>query len=150
MLSSQEEQFERLRVFAQDNSLREKTGTYLSHTHDDIHQGRFAAIGPAVVIGTKAGVASAYPAAAAHQHDPCGPEPALGYSVDAMPDLEVASLVSTPQATGGPTDPATSLAVDRGSPLSSENMAAQCMSQMASAGKPSDVRTERSPTYRRF
>jgi hypothetical protein len=28
-----------------------------------------------------------YPAAAAHQRDPCGQEPPLGYAIDAMPEL---------------------------------------------------------------
>ena len=54
----------------------------MSHTHSEIG-GRFAAVASAEVIGSTA--LPNYPAAAAHQADPCGPEPALGYSVDAMP-----------------------------------------------------------------
>jgi hypothetical protein len=86
MLSRQEEQAERRRVLANDQRVKEQTGTFLSHTHDDIHQGRFAAIGPAVVVG--ADPVPNYPAAASHQRDPCGPEPPLGYRIDAMPELE--------------------------------------------------------------
>jgi hypothetical protein len=44
MLSRQEEQAERRRVLANDQRVKEQTGTYLSHTHDDIHQGRFAGV----------------------------------------------------------------------------------------------------------
>jgi hypothetical protein len=82
--SAQDEMAERLRVFAQDQSLR--TGTYLSHTHDDIHQGRFAAIGQAQVVGSSA--VPQYPAAGPHQADPCGPEPPTGYRIDDMELLE--------------------------------------------------------------
>jgi hypothetical protein len=73
----------------------------VSHTHDDIHQGRFAAIGPATVVGSTA--FPNYPAAAQHQSDPCGPEPALRYPIDAMPDLEPSSLLAPPEAQA--TDP---------------------------------------------
>jgi hypothetical protein len=51
MLESQREQEERRRTLQNDVRVKEQTGTFLSHTHDDIHQGRFAAIGPAVVVG---------------------------------------------------------------------------------------------------
>ena len=90
---AQREQHERRRVLAQDASLRDQTGTYMSHTHDDIHQGRFAAIGPAVVVGSTA--VPQYPAAAAHQRDPCGQEPPLGYRID---ELEPSSLLAPPEA----------------------------------------------------
>jgi hypothetical protein len=99
MLSKQEEKIERMRVFAQDQSLR--TGTYLSHTHDDIHQGRFAAIGRAQVVGATA--VPQYPAAGPHQSDPCGPEPSLGYRIDDMAPLEQTSL-APPVAQGNSGD----------------------------------------------
>jgi hypothetical protein len=99
MLSSQEEQIERMRVFAQDQSLR--TGTYLSHTHDDIHQGRFAAMGPAQVVG--ADPIPNYPAAAPHQRDPVPQEPSLGYSVsDLNPSDPVEPSSFTQQGLGEP------------------------------------------------
>jgi hypothetical protein len=50
---------------------------------DEMSQGRFAAIGHAQVVG--AGPVPKYPAAAAHQSDPVGTEPPLGFSVDEMP-----------------------------------------------------------------
>jgi len=87
MLSSQDEQAERRRVFAQDQSLPKQTGTYLSHTHDDIHQGRFAAMGPAYVVGSKADIAAAYPAASSAHQTELPPEPPTGYAIDEMPEL---------------------------------------------------------------
>jgi hypothetical protein len=106
MLSRQEEERERREVLENDRRVREEqkkreqTGTYLSHTHDDIHQGRFGAIGAAVVVGAKADVASVYPAASAHQRDPVSAERPLGFRVDEMPPLEP-SAVSSVEATGG-------------------------------------------------
>jgi hypothetical protein len=104
MLRSQEAQEERRRVMQNDQRVKEQqqTGTMFSHTHDDIHQGRFASIGPATVVGSTQ--FPSYPAASAHQHDPCGPEPPLGHRVDAMPELEELStgLLHSPVATGEP------------------------------------------------
>jgi hypothetical protein len=110
MLSSQEEKIERMRVFAQDQSLR--TGTYLSHTHDDIHQGRFAAMGPAVVVGSTQ--FPNYPAASAAHQTKLPDEPPLGYRIDDLNPCDPVEPSSfTQQATGEP-DAA------RGSPLSSQ------------------------------
>ena len=75
----------------------------MSHTHDDIHQGRFAAMGPAQVVGATA--VPQYPAAAPHHADPCGPEPALGFSVEAMPSDEALADMKAVQAQGGPAAP---------------------------------------------
>jgi len=88
MLESQIDQEERRRTLQNDVRVREQTGTYLSHTHDDIHQGRFAAIGPAQVIGSKADVASAYPAASSAHQVELPPEPPTGYCIDDMEPLE--------------------------------------------------------------
>ena len=136
MLSSQEEQAERQRVFAQDQSLR--GSTFHQHALADANtpQGRFSAHAAAFVIGSKPDVASAYTAAGAHQADPCGLEPPLGYAIN-----ELEPVVSPPpvaQATGGapsgfdvaapplsqsgdpagdfPSPPDTSPSVDAGSP----------------------------------
>jgi hypothetical protein len=83
MLESQREQEERRRTLQNDVRVREQTGTFMSHTHDDIHQGRFAAIGPAVIVGSTE--FPNYPAAAAHQRDPVPDEPPLSpYENDAF------------------------------------------------------------------
>jgi hypothetical protein len=80
MLSSQEEQQERIRVMRNDARLREQAGTFMSHTHSDVG-GRYGAAQPSpYVIGSTP--TPIYPQAA-FQHDPCGLEPPLGYRVDA-------------------------------------------------------------------
>ena len=83
MLSKHEEQAERCEVLENDKRVREQGSTFLAHTHDDLSGGRFAKVSPQIIVG--ADPITNYPAAAAHQHDPVGPEPPLGYSVDAMP-----------------------------------------------------------------
>jgi hypothetical protein len=65
-------------------------------------QGRFAAIGVPTVTG--ATPIPRYPAAGAHQADPLGTEPPLGFAVDDMPGLENptgGSSVSLPVEPGG-------------------------------------------------
>jgi len=101
VLSSQEEQTERRRVFAQDQSLRDQATTFHQHAvaDADIPRGRFAAVDAAYVVGSKADVASAYPAASAHQADPCGPEPPLGYRID---DLNLSDPGSDDTQAGPP------------------------------------------------
>jgi hypothetical protein len=65
MLSSQEEQAERRRVLANDQRVKEQSGTFLSHTHMD-EGGRFAQVSSAQIVGQTA--VPNYPAAsAAHQ-----------------------------------------------------------------------------------
>jgi hypothetical protein len=157
MLSRQEEERERREVLANDRRVREQgqAGTFLSHTHSDAG-GRFAAVGAATVIGSKADVAAAYPAASAAHQTELPPENPLGYSVEAMtePSLEQPSSF-TAQATGEPTAPSSTIPliddVERvGSPLSPEPMAAQRMSQMSSSSaRADDVRTGR-PPHRRY
>jgi len=101
MLSSQEEQAERKRVLANDARVREQAGTFMSHTHSEIG-GRYAGVGAQMVVG--ADPIPKYPAAAAHQHDPCGLEPPLGYRIDAMPEHEPPEPFPLSQAQGNSGD----------------------------------------------
>ena len=73
MLSSQIEQEERKRTLDNDRKVREG-GTFLAHALADaeLPRGRFNAIANAQVVGAQP--IPNYPAAAAHQADPCGPE----------------------------------------------------------------------------
>jgi len=84
MLSKQEEQAERRATLDNDRRVREQTGTYLSHTHDDIHQGRFAAIGTATVVGST--LTPSYPAGPAWCADPGSQclEPPLSFDNPAL------------------------------------------------------------------
>jgi hypothetical protein len=76
------------RTFAQDQSLPNQASTFQQHAQADANnpRGRYelAQVTTATVIGSKPEVASAYPAAAPHQHDPCGLEPPLGYRIDEL------------------------------------------------------------------
>jgi hypothetical protein len=128
--SKAEEQAERARVMLED--LRKQQGATLhgrAQADAEVPQGRYAAINKTQIVGANA--LPIYPAAAAHQSDPCGPEPALGYRIDAMPELEspiVASSFGEAQAPGPASDDAPSLASlgdapradDAGPPLSDE------------------------------
>jgi hypothetical protein len=97
MTSKADEQRERRRVLAQDARLREQAGTFMSHTHSDAG-GRFSNVGAQTVVGQSE--VTRYPAAAAHQRDPCGIEPPLGYSVNDLTPHELEpSLASPAQAT---------------------------------------------------
>jgi hypothetical protein len=84
MLSSQLDQEDRKRVLDNDRRVREQTGTFMSHTHSEMG-GRFTEVGAAHIVGSTA--LPNYPAAAAHQADPCGLESALGYRIDALEPL---------------------------------------------------------------
>jgi hypothetical protein len=103
MLTDQEEQAEKLRVTLQDADVRrrqqEQSGTYLSQTHIDDAGGRFAAVNAATIVGQTP--APKYPAAGAHQADPVGTEPPLGFSVN---NLESSTDLSAVEATGDPAD----------------------------------------------
>jgi hypothetical protein len=95
MLSSQEEQAERQRVFAQDQSVQRQATTMHAHAIADAAtpRGRFSAVEAAYVVGSTA--TPQYPQASTpFQRDPVPDEPPL----DDNPALEVASIVSTPQA----------------------------------------------------
>ena len=121
MLSSQEEQEERRRVLAQDARVREQQGsTFHTFAQADADiPGRFSAVAHATVVG--ADPIPNYPAAAAHQHDPCGLEPPIGYRIDAMPDPEEPSTVhhAAVEQTG---EPPSASPLSRGSPLSSGDL----------------------------
>jgi hypothetical protein len=96
ILSKQEEQRERYETLINDKRVREQTGTFLSHTHDDLGGGRFAAISNPHVVGSTA--VPIYPAAAL-QHDPVGLEPPLSYRIDEMPEPEPApTVVASPSS----------------------------------------------------
>ena len=119
MLSSQIEQEERKRTLDNDRKVREG-GTFLAHALADaeLPRGRFSAIANAQVVGAQP--IPNYPAAAAHQADPCGPEPALGFEIDAMPELGPSLLATVAQAPDGPADaPSTSVSPSMSEPAGS-------------------------------
>ena len=135
--SQQDEQAERRRVFAQDQFVQRQATTMHAHAIADaaMPRGRFSAVEAVTVVGSKADAASAYPPAAAHQCDPVGPEPSLGYRIDEMP-TEAALLSSPPPTDDDPVNavPSTPLDVEQrgaGSPsLSPELVAQRKSSQM--------------------
>jgi hypothetical protein len=104
MLSRQEEETERRRVFAQDQSVQRQATTMhqFAQSEAETPRGRFSAVDNATVVGAQP--TTNYPAAAAHQHDPVPKEEPLGYRIDAMPELEATS--SAPQATDPTSDDA--------------------------------------------
>jgi hypothetical protein len=97
MLSSQEEQIERRRVFAQDQSLPKQATTFHQFAQADANtpRGRFSAVDAAYVIGSKPDVASAYPAGPAWCADPGSQllEPPLGLDNPALEPSAVFSSV---------------------------------------------------------
>jgi hypothetical protein len=104
MLSSQEEQAERRRVLANDQRVREQSGTFLSHTHMD-EGGRFAQVSNAQIVG--ADPIPNYPAASAAHQIQLPDEPPLGLD---NPALEPSMWVEA----RGPADaPASHLDVER-------------------------------------
>jgi hypothetical protein len=99
MLSRQEEQAERRRVFAQDQSLRNQASTFHQHAQADAQtpRGRFSQVSAAYVVGSTA--TPQYPQASTpFQRDPVPDEPPL----DDNPALEASPSASSPQATDGP------------------------------------------------
>ena len=102
MLSSQEEMEDRRRVLHNDRKVREG-GTFHAFAEADAAtpRGRFSDVNAAYVVGSKPGIASAYPAASAAHQTELPPEPALGYRIN---DLEPsADLLSSPAEQPGPT-----------------------------------------------
>jgi hypothetical protein len=87
----------------QEQARREQFGTFFSHGQaaaNDTGGGRFGSLGSPYVIGSQPQVR--YPAAGGHQADPCGTEPPLGVSVDAM-FIEPSTVpVTSVEATGAP------------------------------------------------
>jgi len=82
MLSSQEEQQERRRVFAQDQSLRSSTFHQHALAEAETPRGRFSAIANAQVVGATA--VPNYPAASAAHQIQLPDEPALGLDNPAL------------------------------------------------------------------
>ena len=103
MTSKADEQRERERVLHNDELVREQAGTFMSHTHSDVG-GRFSAVGAQTVVGAEP--ITNYPAAAAHQRDPVPDEPPLGYRIDAMPEQEPSTVLSSPCPVEVTDDPA--------------------------------------------
>jgi len=120
MTTDQEEQAEKRRTLLNDARVRNgDTGTYLSHTHDDTSGGTFASLGAPHVVGSTE--TPKYPAAAAHQHDPCGPEPPLSpYDNSAFESSMVTS--STVEVPGDPADAPSSLDGGPACPPSGDSM----------------------------
>jgi len=132
MLSRQEEERERKEVLENDRRVREQAATFLDYARAAVNDeagGRYARLQPQTIVGADA--IPHYPAAAAHQADPCGPEPLIN-SLD--PEYSLA------QGHG----PASTAPDDAGPP----NKVAQCMSQMSGADHSAPVRIER-PPFRR-
>ena len=100
MLERQIDQVERTRTLENDRLVREQGGTFLSRTHSDLG-GRYSAVGAQTVVG--ADPIPNYPAAAVHQHDPCGQEQPLGYRVnDLNPSDPVEASSFAQQGLGEP------------------------------------------------
>jgi hypothetical protein len=115
MLSKQEEQAERRATLENDRRLREQTGTYLSHTHDDIHQGRFAGVGPTTIVGTSPNPYPPLPSSSPWSGpDLVGDEPPLSFDNPAL--LEQPSSF-TAQATGGAPSPGEAPSFSHGEPM---------------------------------
>jgi hypothetical protein len=74
--------------------MRNEPTTYFERASaeaDENRGGRFAALAQARVVGAKP--APTYPAGPQWSHDPTGPEPALGYDVDAIEPIGTAAEV---------------------------------------------------------
>ena len=97
MTSKAEEQAERRRVFAQDQSLPKQATTFhqFAQADADTPRGRFSAVSAAYVVGSKANIAASYPAASSAHQTELPPEPPLGFD---NPALEVS--FPSPQAPG--------------------------------------------------
>jgi len=134
MLSRQEEQAERRRVFA-DQSLPNQATTMHQFAQADAQtpRGRFTQVDAATVVGANPTID--YPAGPAWSADPGAQcvEPPLGFD---NPALEPSSCEA--QAPDGPADPSAPLDVERAGPSLSPDMAAQCRSQMSSSTRPDD------------
>jgi hypothetical protein len=110
MLSSQEEQIERRRVFAQDQSLPKQATTFHQHALADAQtpRGRFSAVEASYVVGTNPTID--YPAGPAWCADPGSQcvEPPLGLDNPALDYPSSAVLHPSPAEQLGPTSDAPS------------------------------------------
>jgi hypothetical protein len=125
MLSSQEEQAERRRVFAQDQSVQRQATTMLAHAIADaaIPRGRFSAVEAATVVGANPVID--YPAGPAWSADPGAQcvEPPLGLDNPAL-TAPVEASCFTQQATDPTSDDPSPLGHDVGSLSHSGDMTA--------------------------
>jgi len=145
--ASVREQAERRRVFAQDQSLRPQATTMHQFAQADAltPRGRFSAVEAQTVVG--ANPVPNYPAAAAHQADPCGIEPPLGYRIDAMPEHDPVEVSSFPQQQTDPADaPSTPLGQRAGSLSQSTAQQPQVFPALGKRGHAA----EPSRSFRRF
>jgi hypothetical protein len=86
---------------------------------NDTGGGRFASLGAPHVTGSAP--VPKYPAAGAHQADPVGTEPPLGFSINEMPGSELPSTnLSVVEETGGAAAPSAPPDVEPAPPSSSE------------------------------
>jgi hypothetical protein len=91
---------EKAEVLANDRRVREQTGTFMSHTHDDLDLGgRFAKQTPQTVIG--ASPVPQYPAGPAWSHDPTGIEPPFPLDVNQMQPCGEAHEIAASSARSG-------------------------------------------------
>jgi hypothetical protein len=119
---AQREQQLRREILRNDLLLRQASTFHAFAQADaEVPQGRFAATNKTQVVGANA--LPIYPAAAPHQHDPCGPEPELGYRIDDMPELEPTREPAAQEA-GEPTD-MDAVGSPRNSPLGPPALPAQ-------------------------
>jgi hypothetical protein len=108
-ISDREDQAERRETLENDlQVLRQQGSTFHQHAQAqaaDLAGGRFAATGTPRVIGSTPTPAAQYPAASEAHQTELPPEQPLGFSIDAVPELEasIASLVGA-QVAGGPAD----------------------------------------------
>jgi hypothetical protein len=123
MLSDQIDQAERKAFLRNDARVREQqrereqqgtTFHQFAQADVTIPRNRFDQVNAATVIGSKARIAAAYPAASAAHQTELPPEEPLGYCVSALTPHELEpSLVSSPpveaQATDGPFAPSIAL-----------------------------------------
>src|SRR6516165_7642874 len=105
-----EEQIERRRVFAQDQSLPKQATTFHQFAQADANtpRGRFSAVDAAYVIGSKPDVASAYPAGPAWCADPGSQllEPPLGLDNPALePSADDVAQATGPTLADAPSTP---------------------------------------------
>jgi len=100
--SAQDEQHERRRVFAQDQSVRNQGGTMHAFAISDAAtpRGRFSEVNAAYVVGSKPTIS--YPAASSAHQTELPPEPPTGYRIDAMPDFDPGPDVSPAQQLPNP------------------------------------------------
>jgi hypothetical protein len=147
MLSSQEEQIERRRTFAQDQSVRAQATTMHAFAQADAQtpRGRFSAVETATVIGSKAGIASSYSACSSALAVQLPDEPPLGLD---NPALEPARPDEA-QATDGPAGPSAPLDVERAGPSLSHSGDMTADGEQSRSQSDGYVRSPDRP-YRRF